>query len=87
MITYMAAKYNHLQVCLILLNRGVASVDVAVGYDGRTALTAYGSYPNPLLSEESRTSAANSFVWPGLLVPTSTRCNVAETKDGPVAGH
>ena len=47
---YLAAMYDHLQVCLILLNRGADLM--AVGHDGRTALTHYGFYANPRLSNE-----------------------------------
>ena len=47
---YLAALYDHLQVCLILLNRG-ADLMVVCHY-GRTALTHYGIYADPPLSNE-----------------------------------
>ena len=46
----LAAWFDHLQVCLILLNRGADLM--AVFYGGYTALTGYGIYANPHLSDE-----------------------------------
>ena len=46
----LAAMYDNLQACLILLNRGADLM--AVCHDGRTALTAYGIHAIPPLSNE-----------------------------------
>ena len=47
---YLAARYDRLQVCLILLNRGADLMAVCDG--GRTALTGYGIFVFPQPSDE-----------------------------------